>query len=91
MNIICPGCNQSISADSKYCSYCGYEITQPIALENAPKIRYDDKNQKIMVLKNKIDEYTTWGIISIFLFWPLAIYFFIKRSEFKNELFFLSK
>ena len=79
--------------EGKYCPYCGSanlspqtNISKTTPSSNSTQQGMVVDPKRIEVLEEKIQNYMIYGIISIFVFWPLAIYFFIVRSNDEQEL-----
>lgn len=45
-----------------------------------------DNRIKKAELKRNVDNYLLYGLISLVIFFPISIYFFVKRSQFQKEL-----
>jgi hypothetical protein len=91
----CQKCNSEIT--EKFCPFCGEknpnsstetigQQPSPVSHSHPPNTMGVSSQTKIKELEKKIEDYLIYGIICLFVFWPIAIYFFYVRSNDQQEL-----
>lgn len=92
----CPNCGNNISDNRKYCLICGEPLktqstnsnggyAQPVNTNSgyvqAVNTNTGNTQQQTYTGPKDADKLTSWCVLALLLFWPLAIYGFSKRSE----------
>ncbi len=99
INAVCPICknanNNTLKNGKCYCSLCGtpFDFNQPRyntmfdednIINNYKAERY--KAERIAELEKQKNNKMLWGILFVFVFWPVAIYFFHKMNKISQEI-----
>jgi hypothetical protein len=88
--MFCPNCGNQIPNNSTFCPKCGKSVTpsQPQGYQqNTYQGGYQQPYQQPVYGANGGSSLTTlyvFSVVLIFLFWPMAIYGFVKASGIKN-------
>jgi len=95
-NVMCPICknkeNNQFDGIKYHCALCrtSFDLQQAAQLQ-----QYDQygsasnsyaQSEKQKELKKERDNKVVLGIVFVFLFWPVSIYFFYKAYQLNNEL-----
>lgn len=94
MNIPCPVCKNAagntFSNGKVHCSLCGNHFDIPKQAVFDPSASYttpsNSNAKRIAELEEEKESKTTWGIIFLFLFWPIGIYNLYKASKISQEI-----
>jgi ribosomal protein S27E len=92
INVTCPVCmnaeNNTFENGKCHCSLCGttFDVNEAHNRSTGGGSRTTYSADEIAALENEVNQNLGCGVICIFLFWPLAIYFFIKWHNAKKEL-----
>lgn len=92
-NATCPICknrDNNIFDGTKYrCSLCGtpFDLQQPVQTPNYNQYNTNyGYSNRAKELKKEKDKNVGLGILFVFLFWPVAVYFFYKAYKLHNEI-----
>lgn len=94
LNIPCPVCknaaNNTIKDGKCRCSLCGTTfnpqvVSQP-AYQNSAIQTTNPNNARIQELEKEKSSRLTWGIVFLFLFWPVSVYHFYKMYQISQEI-----
>jgi len=98
---ICKNAANNTLVNGQYrCALCGtmFDYTSPqtyAPVNNGynpgyngynPGYQYQNTYARRMELESKRNNKMIWGIVCLFLFWPLSIYFFYQMSQISKEL-----
>ena len=93
-NVNCPICknaaNNQFDGTHYRCSLCGtsFDLQQAQAQQYGQfhSVHNRSQSQAVQELKKQKDRNMVIGIVFVFLFWPVAIYFFYKAYQINKEL-----
>lgn len=93
-NAVCPICKNkenNLFDGSKYrCALCGtpFDLPKVVQTQSYKQFSYvnDNDAQKVKELKKQKNRNLVLGILFIWLFWPVSIYFFYKFNQIGKEL-----
>ena len=89
-DVTCPICKNgenNIFDGKKYrCALCGTSFDRPREEYTPTSFTYTGNTQRVQELKKQRDKNLILGLVFVFLFWPVSIYFFYKFYKIGNEL-----
>lgn len=89
-DVTCPICknkDNNIFDGKKYrCALCGTSFDRPREEYTPTSFTYTGNTQRVQELKKQRDKNLILGLVFVFLFWPVSIYFFYKFYKIGNEL-----
>ena len=93
-NPVCPVCknkeDNQFDGSQYRCALCGTPFVPQQVQQAQPYVQFSDVHtqnmQRVEELKKEKNRNLIWGIVFIWLFWPVSIYFFYKFSKIRNEL-----
>ena len=89
-DVTCPICknkDNNIFDGKKYrCALCGTSFDRPREEYTPTSFTYTGNTQRVQELKKQRDKNLSLGLVFVFLFWPVSIYFFYKFYKIGNEL-----
>ncbi len=88
---ICKNANNNYLQDGQcHCSMCGSTFNMQQSSMNVNPMGYSSNNPMIAARKAELEKQKNnrmvWGIVFVFLFWPVAIYHFYKLYQITQEI-----
>ena len=86
MNNECPNCGYKMSMRDKTCKYCGTKNENYSSAVSFMTGLIDEQKKQDEVPKqlNNKTGFIVAGIVFLFIFWPISIFFFIMASKSNN-------